>query len=495
MADTRGPGDSARRTRKTRPGTIDLTATHVEEPAATATEIPDSEAPPAFDPPASEPASDPETYGPRRPEDADATSGGDTIARTPPTDAPVSEREAETVDAEPRAGLGALFLAGLFGALLTLIGLVGLLTAELLPLPAGIDASIANRLAAVEREVAERPTPAPAGSEAVAAADPRVEELFTALEAERQRIQQNAQAIETLRNDLAARPASSAQQEAGAEAQAPAAPVAPVDEEARGQLAELDRRLGEVAQALDAVRVQAQAAVSPDQISALSGEVRSAGEAATALAGRVDAVEQGLQPVARIDGEVKALSEGVGSLTQTTQARTQAAGEAAAIALLDSAASRGAPFADALAQVKTLAPDVQTPALDAGAETGMPAVAVFADRLKQELSAAPSPGPAPDAGLVDRFLLGARDLVSIRPVDGGPQPGAPDGARRAVLERLDAGEYREALERWATLDEPAKTATQASADALRNRLDAEAELQNLRQRALAGATSNEGAQQ
>jgi hypothetical protein len=158
----------------------------------------------------------------------------------------------------------------------------------------------------------------------------------------------------------------------------------------------------------------------------------------------------------------------------------------AAVASLDSAVARGAPYASALGAVKRQLPDASYAALEEGAERGLPSPALLADRLAAKLEKAPAP-PSHATGFVDRLADGARSLVRVKPVDGSvPQisEGDPWSARNAVAIRLQQGDYAGALADWEKLDTIAKDGTKAEAEALKKRLEANAALDALRGAAL-----------
>jgi hypothetical protein len=158
----------------------------------------------------------------------------------------------------------------------------------------------------------------------------------------------------------------------------------------------------------------------------------------------------------------------------------------AAVASLDSAVARGAPYASALGAVKRQLPDASYAALEEGAERGLPSPALLADRLAAKLEKAPAP-PSQATGFVDRLTDGARSLVRVKPVDGSvPQisEGDPWSARNAVAIRLQQGDYAGALADWEKLDTIAKDGTKVEAEALKKRLEANTALDALRGAAL-----------
>src|SRR5690606_24306735 len=128
---------------------------------------------------------------------------------------------------------------------------------------------------------------------------------------------------------------------------------------------------------------------------------------------------------------------------------------------LESTIARGAPYAAALTALNRELPDAQTEALAAHAQSGLEPPRVLGTRLAAALADAPPP-PSKASGFVDRLAEGARNLVRVRPVDGGvPEisDNDPWSARAAVAARLDQGDYAAALEDWNRLDSAAKTAT------------------------------------
>ncbi len=224
------------------------------------------------------------------------------------------------------------------------------------------------------------------------------------------------------------------------------------------RIAAIDAKLGELG--------QAQPGPSQDAFNQLSA--------------RVDQIAAALAQTKEPD---PAIAEGL--------ALAKRASGLATVSSLEAAVERGIPFAGLLGAVRTQVPGVDLAPLDAGAEHGLPALPVLGVRLEKALDAAPSPTPAPSAGVVDRLVSGARGLVKVKPV-GDTKADEPVGddawtIRNRMSLRLQRGAYDEALSEWDSLDARTKQATQQEADALRARLAAERALDTLREKALAAA--------
>jgi hypothetical protein len=171
---------------------------------------------------------------------------------------------------------------------------------------------------------------------------------------------------------------------------------------------------------------------------------------------------------------------------QAALAGSRSTAALAAVSALESAVSRGAPYAAALAAVQGHIPGASVGALENGAGNGLQSANLLADRLSAKLENAPSP-PSRAEGFVERLTEGARELVRVRPVDGTvPVISADDpwSARNAVLVRLDQRDFSAALADWEKLDPAAQAATKAEAEALKARLAADTALDELRAAAL-----------
>lgn len=165
------------------------------------------------------------------------------------------------------------------------------------------------------------------------------------------------------------------------------------------------------------------------------------------------------------------------------QKLSKSASAIAALALVESAVSRGAPFKDALGNLKRQLPDADIAALEAGAEKGLPSATLLARRYERDLEAA-APPDTQAAGFADRLAEGARSLVRIRPAAGSPDadkidPADPWSARNVVVTRLREGNYAGAIAARTELDTVAQKATEEAAARLSARLDADKALDRL----------------
>lgn len=164
--------------------------------------------------------------------------------------------------------------------------------------------------------------------------------------------------------------------------------------------------------------------------------------------------------------------------------RSKSASVLAAFAFVESAVARGAPYKDALTNLKRQLPDKDFGALEAGAEKGLPAASILARQYERDLETA-APPDTQATGLADRLAEGARSLVRIRPAAGSPHadkidPQDPWSARNVIITRLRTGDYAGALADRSQLDAVAQKATEESATRLSARLDADKALDGLR---------------
>lgn len=175
----------------------------------------------------------------------------------------------------------------------------------------------------------------------------------------------------------------------------------------------------------------------------------------------------------------------------TAVARVDALSLHAAVADASAALDAGRPFAAELAALSSLGVDAATiDALGPYAETGIPDAAALAASFDEALAALPANAPPPaTASPVDRLFSSARGLVSVRRA-GAP----PDSAEAAsdIRARLAERDYAAALEAWRALPPAAQEETRSFADALQARLDADAALAALRDRALLALSGQSG---
>jgi hypothetical protein len=343
--------------RRRRPATLELEATEVaSEPG----------------PPASDPANEP----PQPPGDDAASS------------APGSPPQPETTQAT-RRGSVALILAGLAGAALALLVMLGLWAFGALP----------DRFAE---------TDAPALAAKIATLELQVRDLSARPAALDQR---RAQEVEARLKGL----------ESGAAAPRPLQSDPAVLE----KLAELDRRA--------------------EQALAAASEAKTSADVAARETQKLDA-KAPANPLDRSD--LDAVSARLAGLEQQGKAEEQRRADAASgtdrtvrLALvameLRIAVERGAPFTTELAAAKRLVGDPASLApLDAVAETGVPTVAALGQNLSKLAPAMlKAAGNAPpQGGVLDRLQASAARLVRVRPIEeaAGDEPSA--AIARAELE-------------------------------------------------------------
>jgi hypothetical protein len=372
------------------------------------------------------------------PPDAEAAKAGAAGPPPPPETAPRPGRG--------RGGWAGHLAAAIVGAAIAVAAIWALAANRMLPSAAPADTTQAvaslqsqvraldQRLAATEKRAA---APAPATVDATA-----------------------RQGVETLQQSLAALEKSVAADHAALAGKASAADVAKLAQQARAagagaaQDADLGRRLG----AAEA---------------ALSGKASAA-----------DVTKLG-QEVAALQAAVKTL--GAGNPGRAAE-EARAAATLAAVAALDSALDRGAPFQPDLADIQRLFGDQDLGPLKRYAATGAPPLHALASRLAADLAAAPPPPLPNSAGVIDRLYASLRGLVRVTPVEpkGSEPSGNSDAAKRArVIARLDRGDYRGALQAWQALDPAARKATQAEQTALADRLAADQRLGEIGRQALA----------
>jgi hypothetical protein len=146
---------------------------------------------------------------------------------------------------------------------------------------------------------------------------------------------------------------------------------------------------------------------------------------------------------------------------------------AAALTAFRLAATGGAPFADALANLDKLGVDPATiAALKPLAEKGVPTRAQLVDQFPKVADAilATEPAASDDAGLLDRLTSYGRSLVKVRPA------GSPAGEETvAILERMrsavDAGNLAKALNERKALPAKGQAASETWAGAVADRLE------------------------
>ncbi|MBZ9886222.1 phage tail protein [Mesorhizobium sp. CA10] len=208
-----------------------------------------------------------------------------------------------------------------------------------------------------------------------------------------------------------------------------------------------------------------------EKIAGLDALVKSAGDAAKAVDGRVAALEQS---VSQLSGKVEA---------QASQPKIALAIAASA---LKSALDRGAPFATELDTFAAIAPDApELAALRSYAEKGVPTratIAAEADAAANAMVDAAKPVDQ-NAGFFQSLVSSAESLVKVRPVGAVEGKGVPETVARMEV-AVNQGDYAKALSEYDTLPHAAKAAGADFAGKLKARLEVEKQLEAL----IAGAT-------
>jgi uroporphyrinogen-III synthase len=417
--DRDGPGDAGRRKGRGRSTTIDLTATEVKatEPGPE-TPSPDAPVSPSEEAPAGASVSPDiggtETSPPPVVDDsataveASDSLGTDTRGPASAEHEPPPEASARPARPEPvhRGGLGALAAAAI-GGLVVLAGGAGLIYSGALPVGGGSDPGADDQIRLINERVADLgdrlaalPAPAQDLAQRVAAIEAAVAER-PAAPAD---LSGDFAALAERVDALASRPADGAAADLApltARIDAIANELEPLKRQAEmgsglaGRVDSLDASLSEVRAALD----QAQSGFAAE-IASIRADVTAAREAGAArdaaladAAGRIDGI------VARLDagpkgGEIAALS-----LAVTSLASRVAAGE---------------PFEADLEMVRTAAPDTEGLAtLAASAGTGLPTIEALAASFPAEAILA-ARVPQAEGPVVDRLFAGAKALVNYR---------------------------------------------------------------------------------
>ncbi|GGE27823.1 hypothetical protein GCM10007276_01260 [Agaricicola taiwanensis] len=246
-------------------------------------------------------------------------------------------------------------------------------------------------------------------------------------------------------------------------------------ENADPRVAELERKLAEFGERLEAAAVASETAPRPDDT------------AVTDLAGRLQQIEQDSTALsARLDGLAeadRALEQQINTVSQSSQANTAqqtaetSTSERSALALsaaaaLDTALVRGQPYGQELSAVQAFMPQADVEALAPHAETGLPPAPRIAAQWRQALDSAPPPPPPANAGVVDRLMANASSLIRVTPM-GEPEGDAPEARRARFLGALDRADLAAALAEWNAFDPSLKKATEGPAAMARARIEAE----------------------
>ena len=416
MADQRkppeSPGGGPRRKRAA--PTIDLKATEVtDQPADTP-----SEPTPATETPSAEPASEPAAAAaPEPPVDEPAQPEPERAAPPPPPPPP-----------PPRSGgFGSAMAGGVIGALIVAALGAGLWYGGYIPSSSMTQSDLPARIAALEKQAqALKNQPAPKFDTAT------LEKSVGAL----------SQRVSKIESDLGNLPPT---------VKVAAQRLAALDSTVKS-LSEAVSALGKRADGIAATAGKAQqsAAAAEKAVNDLKQDVQNAanaqGQTSSVASGAFDALQKKVAALetelanarSKIEGEIKSVRGDVTS-AQGKIANAAAGARAARLALsaaaLRNAVFSGAPYADELAQAKSLGADAKTLApLDVFAAKGVPRKTALANELSKLIPTMRKAAGAQKAtgSFLDRITANASKLVRITPVE------APAGSDPSdVLARIE----------------------------------------------------------
>jgi hypothetical protein len=229
-------------------------------------------------------------------------------------------------------------------------------------------------------------------------------------------------------------------------------------------LATLDGRIAQVETAVASLSqnngASSEIAALTERVSGLDAALKSAGEAAT-----VD------------DGKIATLEQSISALTSKVDAQASQPKIALAIAAsaLKAAVDRGAGFGAELETFAAISPEApELAALRAHAEKGVPTradIVTETDAAANAMIAAAKPVNE-DAGILERLVSSAEQLVQVRPIGAVEGTGVPETVARMEV-AVNQGDFAKALAEYDTLPETAKAAGADFVAKLKARLDVE----------------------
>lgn len=414
---------------------------------------------------------------PAKPEPAKAAASQSTKAETKPETKPDTKAKS--------GGMGALG-AGIIGGIVTLLGAAGLQWGGVLPSPGQappieqVDLTPVNsQIAQLQSQIetlstdegmaaanipADISTQIAAANDAAAQAQAQAAELATQLQA--------AQAdLTRLSQNIAA---GGAGENAGLEAIA--SRMGALEEQIATATSQLESGSPETQEAVAALSSSSQA---------LTGDIAELRENVTGISQRVETIAGEMSALSVRMDETQELAQAGGQNSQTIATAVAAAG-------LRSAIDRGGPFMTELEAYSTVAGDSEAiAALREFAGSGVDTVAQLADGFGSVANAIVAAGQGLDenAGIADRLMASARNLVQVRPV--GEVEGDSPGAIAARMEaRLKAGDLAGALAQWETLPQAAQAVSADFVDRIKARQNADTMISDILNGAM-GAARND----
>jgi hypothetical protein len=229
-------------------------------------------------------------------------------------------------------------------------------------------------------------------------------------------------------------------------------------------LAGLDGRIKQIETAVTSLSqnsgASSEIAALTERVTGLDAAVKSAGEAATAD-----------------DGKIATLEQSVSALTSKVEAQASQPKIALAIAAsaLKAAVDRGAGFGAELETFAAISPEApELAALRAHAEKGVATradIVAETDAAANAMIAAAKP-VSEDAGILERLVSSAEQLVQVRPIGAVEGAGVPETVARMEV-AVTQGDFAKALAEYDTLPDTAKAAGADFITKLKARLDVE----------------------
>jgi len=371
---------------------------------------------------------------------AGATKAGETKAGETRAAAGNTDARSGTMAVQPKRGALNGIAAGIIGGVIALVGAGGLQFAGLLGAP-GSGSGVS--LDGVNGEIASLKTEIAGLKETSGSTDASA------------KVDGLSSALDQVRTDVTA--LKSAVQQGGAGDSAGLAALADKVSQIETAVAALGKAAGAAPVDLGPLN---------EKLAGLDALVKSAGEATTAQAGRLTALEQS---VSQLSGKVEA---------QASQPKIALAIAASA---LKAALDRGAPFSAELETFAAISPDApQLAALRAYAEKGVATraeIASQADAAASAMVAAATPVDQ-NAGFLQNLMSSAESLVKVRPIGAVQGAGAPETVARMEV-AVNQGDYAKALSEYDSLPEAARAAGADFAGKLKARIEVETQVDAL----------------
>ncbi|MBB6465697.1 COG4223 family protein [Aminobacter carboxidus] len=262
----------------------------------------------------------------------------------------------------------------------------------------------------------------------------------------------------------------------------------------KGDVDSLTAAVQQVRSEVEALKSSASQAGSSEALAALDGRIKQVETAVTSLsqnsgastevaalnervAGIDAAVKSAGEAAAADDGKIATLEQSVSALTSKVEAQASQPKIALAIAAsaLKAAVDRGAGFGAELETFAAISPEApELAALRAHAEKGVPTradIVAETDAAANAMIAAAKP-VSEDAGILERLVSSAEQLVQVRPIGSVEGAGVPETVARMEV-AINQGDFAKAVAEYDTLPDTAKAAGADFVAKLKARLDVE----------------------